>query len=294
MTVEFAATEAVSTLDSSADTHAKTLAVSQWMQRNLRRTTFEPAQPPERTLSSGRMDASGAAALFRAMLSSLGIQTRVMLATGSDGVSWYPIVEVLDPDGDHAWDPLYGRYAPDYDDTPLPVARWATAETVRSTADDLTAPAIQEPSLQALARTAGAPLQADRAYVTRIELSKNTRLGTADASDAEFTAAPEAGGAPGAALAAVGDRALHFGSGTFALRFVFPAGETGATLTLRYGLTEGSPRDLLVIATGATLVKRDDLHRSLSFALDATTASVTLGAHTGRRAGFDYLWWSGL
>lgn len=291
-TVERAAYDAVAGLEAGAGPHAKSLAVSRWMQRHLRRSAFEAPAAPEQVLRSGRMDAVGAAALFRAMLDSLGIRSRVMLAAGDDGAAWYPLVEVLDADGDHAWDPLYGRYAADYDGTPLPIRRWHDAEDIRSTAGDLTAPAIQEPSLAALAASARPALRPDAAYVTFIALHDDAAFGTPDASDAELTGSANVGGVYGPALAAVGDRATPLGTGAFGLRFGFPGAPTGATLTLRYGLVHGSPRDLLVIARGAALTGRDDARGKLTFALQTTAATVTFGAKSSRRVAFDYLAWS--
>lgn len=294
LTVDRAAYDAVAGLEAGAGPHAKSLAVSRWMQRHLRRSAFEAPAEPGQVLSAGRMDAVGAAALFRAMLESLGVRSRVMLAGGDDGAAWYPLVEVLDADGDHAWDALYGRYAADTDGTPLPVRRWRDAEDIRSTAGDLTAPAAQEPSLAALAASARPALRPDAAHVTFVSLRQDGDFGAPDATDADLTGDPDVGGAYGPALAAVGERATPFGAGTFGLRFDFPATPTGATVTLRYGLVHGSPRDLLIVAHGAALTRRDDGRRSLSFALETTTATVTLGAKTGRRVGFDYLSWSGL
>lgn len=294
LTVERAAYDAVAGLEAGAGPHAKSMAVSRWMQRHLMRSAFEAPAEPSRVLAAGRMDAVGAAALFRAMLDSLGLRSRVLLATRADGAAWYPLVEVLDADGDHAWDPLYGRYVPDYDGSPLPVRRWPGAEDIRSTADDLTAPSIQSPTLDSLARATSGVLRPSQTLITHVDVERDTNFGFLDASDADLRETADVAGHYGPALAAVGQLATPLGDGSFAIRFSFSQAATGSTVRMRYSFVKGSPRDLVIIGTGAALAARDDAGRTLEFALQATQATVTVGAKAGRAVWFDSFEWSGL
>jgi hypothetical protein len=287
--------QALAGLPPAADSHQKSARIENWIRHHIQQQQFLPKADAHAVLDSGKADPMSSALLFTAMLRTLHIESRTHVVTGVPGFGWYPLVEILDADGDHLWDPFTGRYAPDYDGTPLgfsealsaPTILGASGDAYAEGAADLHAPSFHElgslPSFVWDAKVASP-------VVAKIDFESSNGFGLTSTEMRNIGARGEYW----PAFAGAGVTASELGPVVLMHSYVLSGLTPDAKYQLGLTVAQGEPRRLLIMADGAQLENRIGFGNNtlLTFAAAGTQATVNIGTLGSTFIRFDAIHWS--
>lgn len=264
-----------------APDHEKALRLSAWLHANVEPEPATAHPDPVTVILEGKGDPFAKTGLLVAMLRRLDIPYSVHVASGVASYAWYPIVEINDRDGDHGIDAFSGRYGADYDGSPLPVTLMFDQPSAGYSS--VLAPAwdtLRAAKKMKLANTAYYDIAVVRDYRFSREITA--------------TAQVWGGALYAAALTGVGSWSSRLGTFMLAHRYQFPEMASAATFQLEARFAAGPPGGLLVIGTGARILRKENLAGGIRYDFEATGAapSVVLGAQEGEYAAFDTVRWS--
>ena len=286
--------DVLAALPATADSHTKTAAVVFWMADHIQLQRHQPAADASDIIGSGSADPMSSAYLLTAMLKELQVESRTHIITGVPGFGWYPLVEVLDADGDHLWDPFAGRYAPDYDGTPLGFSQSITATALLGPTGMPFAPDsrnLRIPDFTELSTHKSFVWNDSEAtsVVARIDFSLYSSLEIGN----RLTGIGSAGEYwPGFAVAGVTSNEL--GPIAFMQTYELTGLVPGMIYELRLTLNQGQPANLLIMAEKAQLQTRktSGADTALRFSATGTQATVNIATLGRSFLRFDNIRWS--
>ena len=298
-------------LPSRAQGHEKAAALAWYVRSVFTQVASSVPSAPDELVNETKLDPMNAAIVFGAMLANQGMEFRTRVYYGVPDYGWYPIIEILDNDGDHAWDPFTARFVPDYDHTPSsldvalaggrmygvdPGQRVAPEDVLRAFNPESPSVGL---SFRELQHYSWFELGRNKAALARhiVPLGTGTwSVGRKDGSSGDIVTAGVVAGDYLASLAYAGNTTQPIEPHNLAHQFVLRDLTPGHKYQLRLG-TIGNNTDVLITVPDGLSAVAVNIGRNFiaaDYSATATQATFSVAVRLPNRVSFDYWSWSRL